>query len=136
MLTQHAIFIILLFATVYASVKANKLTLSGGITGGLIACCIYIGSGFTGIAMLGLFFLLGTLATSWDKGIKEKLGTAEHNTGKRTAGQVLANGGIAGLTGLLAYIFPAHTEWMLLMMAAGLSSATADTLSSELGTVY
>jgi len=130
------LFLLILFTAMFFSVKKNKLTPAGAIAGGIIGGSIFLGAGFTGFAMLALFFLLGTLATSWKITTKEKLGAAETNKGRRTAGQVIANGGVAGMTGLLSLAFPEQQELFQLMMAASLASATADTLSSELGTVY
>lgn len=130
------LFLLILFTTMFFSVKKNKLTPAAAIAGGIIGGCVFLGAGFTGIAMLGLFFFLGTLATSWKLTTKEKLGAAETNKGRRTAGQVIANGGVAGLAGLLSWVLKGQQELFQLMMAASLASATADTLSSELGTIY
>lgn len=133
---MHAAVIVFLLLAVFLSIRTNKLTIAGGITGGVVAMCIYLGAGLTGIGMLGTFFLLGTFATKWGMQTKQKLGYAEENKGRRTASQVLANGGVAAITGLLAYRFTEHKEILVLMMAGSLASATADTLSSELGTLY
>lgn len=129
-------FVLLLFITVYYSIKLKKLTSAGAITGGLIACCIFVGAGFTGIVMIGLFFIIGSWVTSWKIAVKQVLEIAENGHGKRTASQVMANGGVAGLMGLLAWKFPESAVWFQCMMAAALASATADTVSSELGTLY
>jgi uncharacterized protein (TIGR00297 family) len=86
--------------------------------------------------MTGSFFFLAVAATKWRRLEKERLGVAEHNLGRRNAGQVLANGGAAGVCGLVGFLHPAHSDFYLLLMAGALSSATADTLSSELGTIY
>jgi uncharacterized protein (TIGR00297 family) len=86
--------------------------------------------------MLTSFFILGTAATSWKK--KEKMlikGHAAHQP-TRTAGQVIANGGVAALAGLAALLLPHYRPLLQVMMAAGLAAAAADTLSSELGMVY
>ncbi|MEO5893459.1 MAG: DUF92 domain-containing protein [Ferruginibacter sp.] len=136
MATENYFFLLILLLAIWISVHKNKLTWAGAVTGGLIGCFVFIGAHFTGIAMLGLFFLLGTIATSWKINIKEQMGAAEKNKGRRTAGQVIANGGVAGITGLLAFLMPVQQVLFQLMMAAALASATADTLSSELGTVY
>ncbi|MEO7769116.1 MAG: DUF92 domain-containing protein, partial [Ferruginibacter sp.] len=136
MATDYLLLLAILFVGMYFSVKKNKLTLSGAITGGVIGCCIFSGVFFTGIAMIGLFFLLGTLATSWKISSKEQLGAAEKNKGRRTAMQVIANSGIAGLAGLLSYFFRDHRPIFQLAVAGALAAAAADTLSSELGTVY
>jgi uncharacterized protein (TIGR00297 family) len=127
---------LLLGASIIISVKAEKLTLSGAVMGGMIAAMIFIGAGYTGLSMLGAFFIFGTVATIWKKKEKRLIKLKEDQSVKRNAGQVLANGGVAAITGALIYFMPAKTELLRLMMAASLASAMADTLSSELGMVY
>ncbi|MFA6087849.1 TIGR00297 family protein [Mucilaginibacter sp.] len=136
MSTPVIIFLILLFAAMFASYKANKLTPAGTLTGGVVALAIFAGAGFTGIGMLAAFFVLSVLATSHKKAEKRKIATDKHHPEKRNAGQVLANGGIAAIMGLLAYQIPSQTILFTVLTAAALASATADTLSSELGMVY
>ena len=133
---NYWLFVFILFIVLFISVKKNKLTFAAAITAAIVGLLIFMGTGFTGIAMIGLFFLLGTLATSFKINIKEKLGAAEINKGGRTVGQVLANGGVAAIMGLLAWLYPNQLLVFEMMMAGALASATADTLSSELGTVY
>lgn len=127
---------VLLAAGVFLSVKTKKLTLPAALTAALLGVCLYIGAGYYGILMAAVLFLLSALATSNKTGIKEALGVAEKNKGQRTAGQVLANAGTAGLMGLLCFFYPTKIELFRLMMAASLASAAADTISSEMGTVY
>jgi uncharacterized protein (TIGR00297 family) len=131
----YIIFAVILLTACYASYKTSKLTGSGAITGGVVALCIYLGTGFTGIAMLATFFVLATIATSHKKNAKRKLGDGQHPE-KRDARQVLANGGLPAILGLLAFIIPDNALLATVLMAAAFASATADTLSSELGTVY
>lgn len=128
--------LILLIIGVGLSIYTKKLTIAGALTGGLIGLFLYLGAGYDGIVMIGAFFLLGTLATSWKMDAKQKAHIAERNKGRRNAAQVIANGGVAGISGLMAYLFPEKTTIYQLMIAASLASATADTLSSELGMVY
>ena len=118
------------------AVLAKKLTIVAALTGGVLAACIFFGVGWIGLALITAFFFIGTLTTSWKKKVKQTLGLAQGNKGRRTTGQVLANGGAGGLLGLFAIVFPAHASLFLLLMAAAFSSATADTISSELGSVY
>jgi uncharacterized protein (TIGR00297 family) len=118
------------------SYTAKKLTLAGAITGALVGLCIYKGAGYTGIAMLALFFIAGSWATGWHRDSKLVIGAAEKDKVRRTAGQVLANGGAAALLGALAWYMPIFAPLVPVMIAGSLASATADTLSSELGTVY
>jgi uncharacterized protein (TIGR00297 family) len=131
-------WIVLLFicAMVAASIIFRKLTVAGALTGGCLAALLYKGMGITGIVMLGAFFVAGSAVTALGRSKKERLGIAEKNKGQRTAWQVLANGGIAGLAGLLAWLQPEQAVLWQLAAAASLASASADTLSSELGSVY
>jgi uncharacterized protein (TIGR00297 family) len=80
--------------------------------------------------------LLGTLATSWRSADKKKLGLEGEQKEGRTAGQVFANGGLPAILGLAAWLVPDRSSLCGLIMAGALSSAAADTLSSELGSVY
>jgi len=130
------LFFLILALLILITVYAGKLTMPGALMGGLIAIALYFGSGFSSLALLGSFFLLGTMATSWKFKQKAQHGFAEKNHGKRDIFQVIANGGVAGLLACIALIFPRHNELILLMIASSFSAATADTLSSELGTLY
>jgi uncharacterized protein (TIGR00297 family) len=119
-----------------ASVALNKLTTTAAIAGGLLGWVIYAGGGYTGLSLLAAFFILGTAATSWGKRSKLSVHTNAGHQSRRTTGQVFANAGVAALAGLGAILFPAHQPLLQLALAGSLSSATADTLSSELGMVY
>lgn len=133
---QYIAVVIFLFIGVVESIRHRKLTVSAAIAGGLVGFCIFIGAGWTGLAMLASFFLFGTLATSWKRKQKATIGMAQERGDRRKLGQVLANSGVAGLMGLLALFFPLHKALFSLLMAGAFSSAMADTLSSELGSVY
>lgn len=121
---------------VILSVWTGKLNVVGAVTGGILGFAIYLGAGFTGLAIMGSFFILGSLATSWKLSDKVKAGLAEENKGRRTASQVLANGGVGGILGFLSWLLPDQADLFQMMLAASFASATADTLSSELGNVY
>jgi uncharacterized protein (TIGR00297 family) len=129
------LFLILL-VIIIISVRTGKLTLYAAITGGVIAIFIFIGAGYTGLSMLAAFFILGTLATSWEKDKKPQAKCVKDQSVKRNSGQVVANGGVAAIMGVLVYFIPEKAELFTLMMAASLASAMADTLSSELGMIY
>jgi len=117
------------------AIVSKKLTVPAALTGGILGAIIFMGVGWIGIVMMSAFFLLGIVATSWKKNSKETLGLAQEK-GRRNIGQVLANGGAAGILALLAICFAEYSQLFILMMAAAFSSATADTVSSELGSVY
>ena len=136
MVTCHLPFILFLLTSVTAAYISKKLTLPASLTGGILAAIIYLGVGWPGIFLLGTFFLLGTASTSWKKRNKVQKNFASEADSKRTTGQVLANGGMAGILGILSLILPEQGGLILLLIAAVFSSATADTVSSELGSIY
>ncbi|HTD98354.1 MAG TPA: DUF92 domain-containing protein [Mucilaginibacter sp.] len=135
-LIHYLPLLLLITAGMLISIKAGKLTPTGAMTGGAIAILTFTGAGYTGVIMLSAFFIFGTAATAWKKKEKQQFKSAADRSSKRNAGQVLANGGVAAIAGLLIYILPARAELLRLMMAASLASAMADTLSSELGMIY
>ncbi len=118
------------------SVIFKKLTVPAALTGGLCAVLLTLSAGYTGLILMTVFFLLGTLATAWQKEKKQRLKAAEANGGQRKAGQVLANASVAAIAGAIALIFPSVIDHCRLMIGACFAAATADTLSSELGMVY
>jgi uncharacterized membrane protein len=146
--------ILILAAGVVFSLRWKKLTLSAAIAGAAIGWLIYAGAGFTGLSMMTAFFILGTAATSWKKNEKRlqpgtpsdwpdapsdrpvALPPGSGYQATRHAGQVIANAGVAAITGLLMAWFPQENPLLKVMMAASFAAAAADTLSSELGMVY
>ena len=136
MLLRCIPLILILIAGIGYSISARKLTVVAAITGAVVACLVFAGGGYTGVAMMTTFFILGSAATSWQRNKKQSFTTAKEHKSGRTAGQVLANAGVGAITGILVLLFPTYTQLLVLMMAACFASATADTLSSELGTVY
>ncbi len=125
-----------LLAGVMAAIRFKKLTPAAAVTGGLLGAFLYLGCGIMGLALMALFFLLGTLSTSWKKERKQTLdGNAAHQPTRKT-GQVVANAGVAAACSLLGFLLPDKSALFQTMMAGSFAAATADTLSSELGTVY
>ena len=127
---------LLLLAGIITSIFLKKLTFAAAITGGLLGWAIYAGGGYRGLLFIAVFFLSGTVATSWKKKEKSSIRANAGFQSTRTTGQVIANAGVAALAGGLSLLFPAWKDILLLMMAGSMSAAMADTLSSELGMVY
>lgn len=136
MFSQYVLLVCLLGIAMYLSVRFKKLTVQASFIGGLLSLFIYIGVGYNALILMTAFFILGSSATSWKIKTKQALALAEINKGKRNAAQVIANAGVAALLGLIAYFFPLQKDILNLMIASAFSSATADTLSSELGNIY
>lgn len=133
---QHIIIYLFLILGAALSFYKNKLTLPASLIAILVGFFVYSGGGITALALLVTFFISGTWATrhQWKK--KQQLMLTEKRSGARNVMQVIANGGVAALLGGMMMIDASHADLYLLMIAASLASATADTLSSELGNVY
>lgn len=114
----------------------RAVTLAGAATGAIVAAGLYYSAGYTGLVLLAVFFVSGTLVTRYRGDEKRRKGFADADKPARTATQVLANSGAALLCALGLLLFPQHHDLWLLGMAAAFSSATADTWSSELGVVW
>jgi uncharacterized protein (TIGR00297 family) len=118
------------------SIRKKKLTVAAGAGAVLVGLSVYAGCGYTGLGMLAAFFVLAVLATAHRKGYKARLTVAHRHQERRQLSQVLANGGIPAVLGLLSFTFPPAEPVLNLMLAGAIASATADTLASELGMVY
>jgi uncharacterized protein (TIGR00297 family) len=136
MLVSQYMVLVAIAVAAFFTVTSGKLTLLAAITGCAIAYTLFIGTAFVGLTMMTAFFIMGTAATSLGIKQKEQAGLAESNKGRRTSGQVLANAGVTGLLALLAWLYKDMSAVFILGIAASFASATADTLSSELGNVY
>mgnify|MGYP001791274985 CR=1 FL=1 len=117
------------------SLLTKKIDLKGALVGGLITYCLFLGASWRGIVYIGCFFILGTLASHWQRKQKHQMGLEEANKGRRSVRNVLSNAGVAALCGIVGFIWPAQQALFELMMAASLSAALGDTISSELGNV-
>jgi hypothetical protein len=136
MTLSNGIVLGILLAGLLFSIGRKKLTVPAALTGAVLGWVIYAGGGFTGLAMMTAFFILGTAATSWKKDRKSDVREPAAHQPTRTIGQVLANAGVAGLAGLLNLQPGGHEVLLWIVIAGCFASATADTLSSELGMVY
>ena len=130
------LLVTLLVIVLLVSVQKKKLTLRGGFTALLLGMLVLTGTGFAGVLLLLAFFAMGVGATAHKRALKQQLKAGAAHSQQRNEWQVLANGGVAGVCALLAIIDPAHLSLYTAMLAGSLASATADTVSSELGTVY
>jgi uncharacterized protein (TIGR00297 family) len=107
------------------------VTDGGAVAGAVVCFLLYLGTGPAGFLALVCVFVLTWITTRWGYQKKQRLGIAEKRDGRR-ATQVLANLGIAALCALLHALDPSR-EIYLLAVAAALSEAAADTVSSEMG---
>ncbi len=135
MTLAYCIVTLIICTGMIVSVRTRKLTWQASVVGGILGLIIFIAFAYTGIIIMSVFFILGSAATSFGKSKKQFSGIDEESNG-RSSGQVFANAGAAGFLALFAFAFPCYANVFMLMMAAAFSSATADTLSSEMGNVF
>ncbi len=133
---QNCIVFIILCTAAVVTIVLKKLDAKAAVAAVIIGFVAWLGEGYTGIALLATFFIAGTLATSFKMHTKQQANLGEQHHGQRTAAQVIANGGVTAILSLLSFLSAQQQPFLLLMIASSLSSATADTLSSELGNVY
>jgi uncharacterized protein (TIGR00297 family) len=106
------------------------VTTSGAFAGAAICFVLYACAGPGAFVALVSVFILTWGATRLGYQRKQRLGVAEKRDG-RNASQVLAN---LAMAGLCAGLYPfTHRAIYLIGVAAALSEAAADTVSSEIG---
>jgi len=106
-----------------------------GVAGGLlVGIPIAVFLGWRGFLILGAMFLIGSLLTRLGYARKHALGAAEEEKGARGMSHALANGGVAALCALGAWLAP-HPLWAVAFTAA-LATSAMDTAGSELGPLW
>ena len=110
------------------------VTNSGALAGAVSCFVLYLCGGPGAFAGLITVFALAWITTRLGYQRKQRLGIAERREGRK-ASQVLANLGVATICGALS-VLDHHRALFLLAMAAALSEAAADTVSSELGQAF
>jgi uncharacterized protein (TIGR00297 family) len=110
------------------------VTNTGALAGAVSCFVLYVGGGPGAFAGLITVFALAWITTRLGYARKQKLGTAEHREGRK-ASQVLANLGVATACAAASVVSHNRTVF-LLAIAAALSEAAADTVSSEVGQAF
>jgi len=109
------------------------VTNPGALAGAISCFVLYLGGGPGAFAALITVFGLAWITTRLGYQRKQRLGIAEKREG-RNASQVLANLGVATACAALYLVHKNPAFWVAL--AAALSEAAADTVSSEVGQAY
>ena len=115
-----------------AAYKARTLNKSGAIAAALLGVVTFGLGGGPWAALLIGFFISSSFLSRFMKSRKSSLNEKFSKGSTRDSGQVLANGGVAGLLVLLNLIFPDAT-WVWVAYAGTLAAVNADTWATELG---
>src|SRR3569833_1864126 len=59
--------VLVIVAGAILSITSHKLTFFGAIAAAGVGLLVFAGAGYTGFIMLAMFFVLGSLTTSWEK---------------------------------------------------------------------
>ncbi|HDQ44859.1 MAG TPA: DUF92 domain-containing protein [bacterium] len=113
------------------SVRAKFLSPSGGVMTFLLGTLIFGAGGVAWTAPILVFFFSSSLLSKLGKRNKSRFQHLYEKTGTRDAGQVLANGGIAGLMVILNSFWN-HPFWYALYLGA-VAAVNADTWATEIG---
>jgi uncharacterized protein (TIGR00297 family) len=114
-----------------AAYRTRALTGSGAAMATVIGAATFWGGGLPASILLVLFFASGTLLTRLGRRRKSAAESGYAKSGRRDAGQVLANGGAAATLSLGAGL-EGSTIWWFGIVGA-LAAVTADTWATELG---
>jgi len=129
---QWALAVLLTLAFTLLARAMRGVTNSGALVGGISCLVLYLCAGPGAFVALITVFALTWVATRLGYQQKQRLGTAEEG---RKASQVMANLGVATACAALSVL--SHSRgFFLVAVAAALSEAAADTVSSELGQAF
>lgn len=120
----------LLIAFIAFRVKA--LSRSGALAALGLGTVIFGLGGLSWAVLLLAFFISSSTLSRLFKRRKSALDEKFSKGSQRDAGQVLANGGVAGVFAILHAFFP-QAGWTWIGCAAALAAANADTWATELG---
>jgi uncharacterized protein (TIGR00297 family) len=136
---QIAVALVVTAVLGYASFALDTASLPGMITGVLLGLLTIVLGDYGWFAMLIAFFGIGGLSSKFRYDQKLDRGIAQENEGARGSGNVLANSLVALVAVLAAAASPIaglSEAAFFFAFAGAVSTALADTLSSEIGGLY
>ena len=124
-------------AVAYVTFRLHIVAASGAVAGAAVGAAVLAFGGWSAYAVLWTFFLAGTAATRLGYRRKEARGTAQDARGRRGARHVIANTAVpAALCVLAGLARPGWNAGLRLAFAGALAAALADTLGTELGSLW
>ncbi|MGZ4031053.1 MAG: DUF92 domain-containing protein [Tumebacillaceae bacterium] len=109
----------------------RSLSLSGAVAAVVVGTLLYGLGSRAWFGTLILFFVSSSLLSKWKQKQKAKVEASYEKTGRRDAGQVLANGGLGVLLCIADAMWP-HPLWFLAFVGV-MASVNADTWATEIG---
>ncbi|NOU97977.1 DUF92 domain-containing protein [Paenibacillus sp. LMG 31456] len=123
----------LLFSLLIAGAAYGKRSLSGSGAAAavVVGTVLYTWGGLPWYGTLLVFFLTSTLLTKWRHRQKASVESGYAKSGRRDAGQVLANGGLGMLFCIGHSLWP-HPLWWAAYLGV-MATVNADTWATEIG---
>lgn len=122
--------ILFAFLISWGAFHFRALTRSGAAAAFALGSVIYAAGGLIWSIPLLLFFLTSNFWSRFSS--KGKSGASSSEPAGRKAVQVLANGGLSMVLGLITFLYP-HQNWTWPAYLGSLAAANADTWATELG---
>lgn len=113
--------------------RKKSLTLSGAIAAMVMGTIYFAAGHLFWFGILLVFFVSSSVLSKYKQSHKSDLEKSYAKTGRRDAGQVLANGGLGMLLCLVNAIWP-HPEWAYVYIGI-MATVTADTWATEMGSL-
>jgi uncharacterized protein (TIGR00297 family)/Raf kinase inhibitor-like YbhB/YbcL family protein len=123
---------LLALAISLAAYFARSLSRGGAIAATLLGTAVFGLGGFPWAVLLLGFFISSSLLSRTFRKRKSTLDEKFSKSSRRDAGQVMANGGVAGILVIAQAAMP-ESSWPWLAGAATLAAVNADTWATELG---
>jgi uncharacterized protein (TIGR00297 family) len=114
---------------------ARTVSVSGALTGLIIGSIVFAGATWRGWLLLLAAFVAASVTSRMGLARKTALGIAEERSGRRGAGNAIANTGVAACAAALALVSP-YSAASLLALAASLVAGASDTVASEIGKAW
>lgn len=121
--------VVVLFALV--AIAARAIDRRGFLASLAVGYPILLGGGLRWFVIVATFFVLGVAFTWYRYEYKKSIGSAQEKGGTRNWPNILANGGVASLLGLGAFL--GGGLLFAILYVGAISAAASDTVATELG---
>jgi uncharacterized protein (TIGR00297 family) len=119
------------FAIAALAYAKRSLSGSGAVAAIFIGTVMFAMGSLVWFGTLIAFFVSSTALSQWKQKAKAKHESAYEKGGRRDAGQVAANGGLASILCIADYLWP-HPYWMAVFIGV-IATVNADTWATEIG---
>jgi uncharacterized protein (TIGR00297 family) len=109
----------------------QSLSVSGAIAALIVGTILYAMGSLPWFGSMIFFFVSSSLVTKWKHATKAPAEAGYEKSGRRDAGQVVANGGLSVLL-CIAHVVT-NEPWWVFLFAGVIATVTADTWATEIG---